>query len=44
MVEKVYGPDGNYLGEAVVGTPEYMALCEEKNELCREMAKLCDHD
>ena len=44
MKEKVYGPDGNLLGEAIVGTPEYKDLCEEKNELCREMAELFMND
>lgn len=39
-MEKVYGPNGNYLGEAVPGTPEYEALCEERMELCREMEGL----
>lgn len=41
MKVKVYSPDGNLLGEAVVGTPEYKALCEEINEMFREMLEIC---
>lgn len=33
----VYTPDGFVLGRAVIGSPEWRSLCEERNEMYRDL-------
>lgn len=32
----VYAPDGIILGSAVIGSPEWKALCEERREMAQD--------
>ena len=35
----VYTPDGFVLGRAIIGSPEWRALCEERNEMIRDLSE-----